>query len=681
MDTPSGASTSKQVKESIAEIPDLEYIEIDNSTNENQPHFGVIDMLCVLDTNTRQEDLTTPIDKDIQIHFNNSISGITNSISSFTPIPTDPLLQERKPPDPGDQNKGEGRRNEFRGSEAKCRGTRETDQLGGAVVRTRERSSSPSHFRLVDRTTLVDHRAKLGDNRPHPLHSVQMASLRSTEDNHQRIRIIVDIKGTNLPTFPSMDLIRILFWNCRGAGNNKFKRNLVEIIKTHKPEILVLMETKVAFSTMSEFFNRLGFTASSTIDPVSRVGGIWIVWDTSQVNVRASTVSPQVIHATVHKEDYEEWVLDVVYASPNPNLRDQLWHDLEDVADTMQQPWLVTGDFNDYANQRERRSFSANHNTSRTQKFLDRVNRCNLIDLGSSGPRLTRTNNRQRLANTMKRLDRALCNAEWRTMFPKATIRVLPRTYSDHSPLVVYKQGMHTLNPRNRPFRFEATWMSHPKLINVIKSSWHNMNNHLLDSTADFTNKVTEWNKEVFGNIFKRKRRLLARIEGTQKALVENFTHSLQNLEHMLIKDYNETLLQEEMLWFQKSRSKHITLRDKNTKYFHISTLSKRRKLKINAHKNDEGTWISDTEGVKNIILDYFQNLFSKSVTQQLDHWKNNTPAKFSKEDNNGFLKPLSNLEILYAISLKNIRNYVHEIDEAYHSVLHLRPYQHRLIH
>ncbi|KAL7228283.1 hypothetical protein ACSBR2_007070 [Camellia fascicularis] len=115
--------------------------------------------------------------------------------------------------------------------------------------------------------------------------------------------------------------------------------------------------------------------------------------------------------------------------------------------DTMQQPWLVARDFNDYANQRERRSFSANHNTIRTKKFLDRVNRCNLIDLGSFGPRIKWTNKKQGLVNTMERLDRALCNAEWRTMFPEAIVRVLPRTYSDHSPLVVYTQGRNALVP------------------------------------------------------------------------------------------------------------------------------------------------------------------------------------------------------------------------------------------
>ncbi|KAL7221500.1 hypothetical protein ACSBR1_023452 [Camellia fascicularis] len=243
-----------------------------------------------------------------------------------------------------------------------------------------------------------------------------------------------------------MDLLRLWFWNCREAENNTFKCNLVEIIKAYKPEILVLMETKVAFSKMSNFFNRLGFTASTIVDLVGRVEGIWIIWDTNYVNVRASNVSSHVIHATVHKDDYEEWVLAAV-------------------------PWFVAGDFNDYANQMEKRSFSLNNNTGRVQKFLDRVNNCNLIDLGSFGPRLTWTNNRLGLANTMDRLDRAMCNKDWRILFPEATVQVLSRTYSYHSPLMVHTQGMHPLNPLNRPFRFEATWMSHPGLIDIIQTS------------------------------------------------------------------------------------------------------------------------------------------------------------------------------------------------------------------
>ncbi|XP_028112975.1 uncharacterized protein LOC114311106 [Camellia sinensis] len=282
---------------------------------------------------------------------------------------------------------------------------------------------------------------------PQPVHSIQMASMRSEVDDRRRIRSIVkDLVSDSPLTYPSMDLLCLLFWNCQGAGNNNFKRNLNDIIRTHKPEILVLLETKVPFSKMGNFFNRLGFTASTIVDPVGRVEGIWIVWDTSQVTVRASSATSQAIHATIHKADYDEWVLAAVYASPSPVMRDQLWDNLEDVAGTMGKPWLVAGDFNDFATQGERRSFTSRNSTVRNQKFLDRVNNCNLMDLGSSGPSMTWTNNRKGLANTMERLDRAMCNSEWRTMFPEATVRILPRTYSDHSPLLVYTQGTLKLN-------------------------------------------------------------------------------------------------------------------------------------------------------------------------------------------------------------------------------------------
>lgn len=156
-----------------------------------------------------------------------------------------------------------------------------------------------------------------------PFHSIQITSMRAVKADHRGIRSILKDWVTNSTTnFPSMDLLKLLIRNCRGAGNKTFKRNLVEILRSHKPEILILMETKVAFSKMGNFFNRLGFTASTIVGPIGRVGGIWILWDTNHVNVRASSVGPQVIHATIPKEDYEEWVLAAVYASPNPLLRD-----------------------------------------------------------------------------------------------------------------------------------------------------------------------------------------------------------------------------------------------------------------------------------------------------------------------------------------------------------------------
>ncbi|XP_028120402.1 uncharacterized protein LOC114317817 [Camellia sinensis] len=241
--------------------------------------------------------------------------------------------------------------------------------------------------------------------------------------------------------------MKILIWNCRRTGNNTFKRNLRELLRAHKPEILVLMETKVTFSSFGNFFNNLGFSASTVVDPIGRMGEIWLLWDTAHVNVHTSSVSNQYIHATIHKEDYEEWVLSAVYASPNPVTREIFWEELERTATNMNQAWLVAGDFNNFTDHSERRSFTPNHNFTRAQRFRERINNCNLIDLGSVGPRLTWTNNRQGLANTMERLDRAMSNAQWRTLFfLEGTVRTLPRTYSDHSPLVVFTQGKLKLN-------------------------------------------------------------------------------------------------------------------------------------------------------------------------------------------------------------------------------------------
>ncbi|KAI8009911.1 hypothetical protein LOK49_LG06G00903 [Camellia lanceoleosa] len=159
-----------------------------------------------------------------------------------------------------------------------------------------------------------------------------------------------------------MNSLNNLVRNCRGAGNSAFKRNMRELISTHKTEILILMETKVPFSSMGNFFNNMGFIAVIIVDPIGRAGDIWLLWDTAHVSIRASNATNQVSQATIHKEDYEEWILSAVYASPHPSQRDELWNNLKEIARSIEKPRLVTGDFNDYINHNERRSFSPHYN-------------------------------------------------------------------------------------------------------------------------------------------------------------------------------------------------------------------------------------------------------------------------------------------------------------------------------
>lgn len=103
---------------------------------------------------------------------------------------------------------------------------------------------------------------------------------------------------------------------------------------------------------------------------------------------------------------------------------------------------------------------------------------------------------------------------------------------------------------------------------------------------------LTKWNVSTFGNIHAKKRKLTARMEGIQRCLCNQPNHRLLKLHIKLKKDLETVLEQEELLWFQKSTEDWIVLGDRNTKFYHASTMVKRGKNKITALLKDSGEWV-----------------------------------------------------------------------------------------
>lgn len=108
---------------------------------------------------------------------------------------------------------------------------------------------------------------------------------------------------------------------------------------------------------------------------------------------------------------------------------------------------MLAGYFNDFRCSAESSSKISYSDSVKTKTFSDNISKNDLMDLGCSGPMLTWNNGRQGLANTKRRLDRALANPEWRMIFPEATVSNLPRTYSDHSPILINMAG-NTSQPK-----------------------------------------------------------------------------------------------------------------------------------------------------------------------------------------------------------------------------------------
>jgi len=125
---------------------------------------------------------------------------------------------------------------------------------------------------------------------------------------------------------------------------------------------------------------------------------------------------------------------------------------------------------------------------------------------------------------------------------------------------------------------------------------------------------LTKWNKEVFGNLFRRKRKLWARIEGVQRRLAEGTSRHILKLERRLRHELEQTLDQIALMWFQKAREDQIRDGDRNTKYFHTSTIIRRRFNRVNALKDNDGEWCTDSQRIQQLILAHFKNLFSEDT-------------------------------------------------------------------
>lgn len=99
-------------------------------------------------------------------------------------------------------------------------------------------------------------------------------------------------------------------------------------------------------------------------------------------------------------------------------------------------------------------------------------------------------------------------------------------------------------------------------------------------------------------------------LEGVQKAMEGHLPESLLKLELKLKKERKENLLQKEMLWMQKSHCNWLKSGNGNIKFFHTSALIRKRRNIVEALLNDHDELVEDREELKNLTLNFYEELF-----------------------------------------------------------------------
>lgn len=85
----------------------------------------------------------------------------------------------------------------------------------------------------------------------------------------------------------------------------------------------------------------------------------------------------------------------------------------------------------------------------------------------------------------------------------------------------------------------------------------------------------------------------------------------LQKLDLKLKREWADVLLQEEVLWMQKSWVDWLRMGNKNTKFLHTSTLVRRRRNRVELLMNEESDWLAGSAQLKNMAFEFYTGLFS----------------------------------------------------------------------
>ncbi|XP_021767521.1 uncharacterized protein LOC110731911 [Chenopodium quinoa] len=134
----------------------------------------------------------------------------------------------------------------------------------------------------------------------------------------------------------------------------------------------------------------------------------------------------------------------------------------------------MVGDFNDTASMSERNGNGGSEMQIRCREFSNWIENNGFIDMGCSGPEHTWFQGNSPATFNSTRLDRGIINDEWRLRFVEGALRNLPRTASDHCPILISTTGFAQVPTTIKPFRFQAAWLHHEKFEEFVIQNWRN---------------------------------------------------------------------------------------------------------------------------------------------------------------------------------------------------------------
>jgi exonuclease III len=455
--------------------------------------------------------------------------------------------------------------------------------------------------------------------------------------------------------------MKIISWNIRGLNGRSKHKLLRDLIIAEKPDIVLLQETKCASEDVDKLLPycwKQG--AAVAVDATGTAGGLAILWNTNSIlleNFMATRGSITTDYRLIGSD--KPGHLTNVYGPATTGEKAAFLRNLDFLAALHQHnKWIIGGDFNIIRSLEEKRGGTRRleQETSNFNSFIDTHS---LIDLDTINGIHTWTNRRSGSHQIACKLDRFLISDSLMMDGTGMEASILDIPGSDHWPIQLWID-FPTATGR-RPFRFEQFWLEHPDFQANIHKWWREAEIDQGSKMYRFQQRLKNlkqllkiWNKHTFGDIFASQQHLSNRMSEIQRQIrTQGLTTDLKEEEQDITQQLAARKKQEEILWKQKSRIRWLKEGDRNTKFFHRTTIQRRHTNRITSLISANGEPLHSHEDMEAALVGHYQNLLTEPIPDRheaIAKLTQHVPTLVTREQNLALLRPISIEEVDQAL-------------------------------